>query len=260
MLDNNLIEELKNTPLLLLTVKDKETIDYFNNLIPYSTGIEIECGYGVNYNRENFAAIPDIMHISNDSSEQRYRIPNGIRGIICLYFISIQLKLNSELNFGSGIHYHIDCTDCYRDLIGLFGLNSKIPEWVLEELDSWNYKGTYNDRKSSWIRFNSLETLEIRIGEMTFEYPLLLKRIIHCNDIVRRLKNMTGLKHIEPTYIAPDAKSIIQYSKLLSFSNTMVSKLLVKSNALQEELKKLEETNKQQEENVPIRQRTHRIE
>lgn len=31
--------------------------------------------------------------------------------------------------------------------------------------------------------------MEIRIGEMTFDYELLFERIRHCNEIVRTLKD-----------------------------------------------------------------------
>ena len=65
-------------------------------------------------------------------------------------------------------------------------------QWMLAEIDEWNYKGKYNKRnfefnKSSWIRAHGIySTLEYRIGEMTFDYKLIVKRIIHCQSITER--------------------------------------------------------------------------
>ena len=69
-------------------------------------------------------------------------------------------------------------------------------DYILTELDKWKYKGTYNPRKCvfsssrNWVRFkDTLKTMEIRIGEMTFDYELLFERIRHCNEIVKTLKD-----------------------------------------------------------------------
>ena len=188
-----------DTPLLLLAFKDKKTIDYINNLLPYSTGIEIECNKSPNFDIDLFRSIPDIIAINCDNSEQRFRIPNGINGMICLYNICQQLKHNSELNFGSGIHYHIDTTGFHDEVVRELEKNE---ESVLKELDSWNYQGNYNKRGIStyvygtgmWVRQQKdFKTLEFRIGEMSFDYNLIIKRIFHCQSIVKNLAINAGI-------------------------------------------------------------------
>src|SRR5690606_2245349 len=83
-----------------------------------------------------FRNIPDIISVDNDNWEQRYRIPNGLKGIICLYHISKQLKLNSLLNPKSSVHYHVDCTDCYSEIANIVRKSTNI-EYILSELDTW---------------------------------------------------------------------------------------------------------------------------
>lgn len=195
-------------PVALLKINSKALLDKIDDVLPYSTGFEIECS--PKYNSVDqlykdlkyvkvFESIENIVHVNCDANEQRFRIPKGINGLICLQEISKNLVKYLELNPGSGIHYHVDFTDCYDDLTSDF--INKNSEWMLKELDSWNYKGTYNrrncqfDTSHHWIRFqNSFKTMEIRIGEMTFDYQLLLKRILHANEIARKLKSILGTK------------------------------------------------------------------
>lgn len=184
---------IKNTPNVLET-HSKDVIRVGNYYLPYSTGIEIECEQSAKFNVEEFINIPNIMDVNIDKFEQRFRIPPGIKGLVCLYQISNTLSKNSLLNLDSGNHYHIDFTDSY-ELLSEEGINDN-EEWILRELDSWEYKGTYNRRackfntNHNWVRFQEgFKTMEIRIGEMTFDYGLLFKRITHANHIARKLKN-----------------------------------------------------------------------
>lgn len=195
-------------PVALLKINSKALRDKIEDVLPYSTGFEIECSPKYNYQEQLYSkleyvkvmeSIENIVHVNCDSSEQRFRIPKGINGLICLQEISKNLIKYCELNPLSGIHYHIDFTDCYDDLNSKF--ISENSSWMLEELDSWNYKGTYNrrncqfDTSHHWIRFqSSFKTMEIRIGEMTFDYQLLLKRILHANEIARKLKSILGTR------------------------------------------------------------------
>ena len=114
--ENIVKEMIYSSPLPLLSIKDEKIIDFVNSFLPYSTGFEIECNQGKNFNVENFENIPDIISVNIDSSEQRFRVPNGIKGIICLYNICEQLKLNSEENPLSGIHYHVDMIDVNEEI------------------------------------------------------------------------------------------------------------------------------------------------
>lgn len=192
--ENGNIDYIIKTTPVVLDVDSEDVNKVGNYYLPYSTGFEIECEQGSSFNVENFLNIPYILDVNVDSYEQRFRIPNGIKGIQCLYNISQELIKNSLLNKGSGIHYHIDFTDCYDSLnYDNIKLNS---DWILKELDTWEYKGNYNSRKCqfntahNWVRFqNCFNTMEIRIGEMTFDFSLLFKRIVHANQIARKLKN-----------------------------------------------------------------------
>jgi len=180
------------SPLALLSIKDAKVVDKINNYLPYSIGIEIECMKSPEFNLENFTSIPDIMDVKIDSEEQRFRIPNGLVGLICLYNICERLKINSELNPESGHHYHIDMTHTYDMLSNEFIKSNE--DWILRELDTWEYGGTYNRRQiefncsHNWMRFQSdFKTAEIRIGNMTFDYDIIVRRLIHACQIIRKL-------------------------------------------------------------------------
>lgn len=255
-----LLDMLYTNPVSLLAIKNEQVINEINNLIPYSTGFEIECDEGSNYNEQTFRIIPDIMDVQNDSWEQRYRIPNGLRGIICLYNISIQLKLNSLLNPKSSIHYHVDCTDCFNEISRLINQkNSK--EYILCELDTWLEKSNDASNRTAgcWFKLNDLKTIEFRLGEMTFEYPILLKRIIHCNSIVKKFKDqLSDIK--APEYIAPDFNRILEYTKTVDFGdNNKINNLNIKLAVLQKELEEKDKKEIKTEEQIIIKKRIHRI-
>jgi len=184
--------------LLLLnpnSLKNKTNVEKVSlEYLPFSTGFEIECSKRDTFDLTAFEKIDNIMDINIDNSEQRFRIPNGYKGFICLYDISKELINNSELNPLSGVHYHIDFTDMFDDIRNNTRILDEIEEQILSELDTWGYDGKFNSRKIStahnYIRMNSqFKTFEFRIGEMTFDYALLAKRIIHCNQLSLLIKN-----------------------------------------------------------------------
>lgn len=215
---------VRHTPLALLTVTDYESIMIVEELLPYSIGIEIECNSGSNPNPQRFKAIPNILYVDatstpNIESEHRFRIPKGINGVMCLYNICEQLKVLCRTNPQSGIHYHVDMTDCYSFLtVDLIKTHS---EWMLQQLDHWEYKGTYNSRgicgkglsNGAWIRFqDGFKTAEIRIGEMSFEYEVLITRIIDCCRIIKKLKSFLPTLYTEAPKFNP--KEWIEYLSL----------------------------------------------
>lgn len=229
MLDINTLEELiYNAPLGLLSLKDENSIALANSYLPYSTGFEIECSKSDIYNESTFKYIPSILDVNVDNSEQRYRIPNGIVGLICLYNICYNLNTNSLLNMESGIHYHIDCNEVYDKFSGTFFKSHE--DWILKELDLWNFRGRQkrgisisldpgNYFTGTWLRNNSLRTLEYRVGNMSFDYKVLVKNIISANSITKRLKedlNKAG-EFIE--YDKINLKSLLEYQKLLLNNN-----------------------------------------
>ena len=189
--ENINIDTILKTIPLALDVEDKIVQKLALFYFPYSVGFEIETN---TQNIRIFDEIPYLIANASSVNELRFRIPNGIKGIQCLFNISIYLKKYTELNPQSGIHYHIDCTDVYN----LFSTDfiDKYSDYILTELDKWKYKGTYNPRKCvfsssrNWVRFkDTLKTMEIRIGEMTFDYELLFERIRHSSEIVKTLKD-----------------------------------------------------------------------
>lgn len=210
-------ESIKNILLKTpraLSILDPDVIEVADYLLPYSVGFEIECFMKneATFPKKDFADIPNIMHTQIDSSEQRFRIPNGIEGLICLEDITLLLKQHSLLDPDSGIHYHIDCTDSY-DMFNSELIKTHEP-WILLELEQWDYKGNYNkkrcafDGSANWLRFqSSYKTAEFRIGEMTFEYSTILTRMIHACDIISRLKNYAVNEYVQKH------NPILQYKK-----------------------------------------------
>jgi len=193
------INNLLYTNPLVCNDFDKDIKEVAEILLPFSIGIEIECFQKENFNLQDFTSIPNIMDVDIDKGEQRFRIPNGLNGLKCLYNISLMLYKNSQENFGSGIHYHIDCTSFFDKLtkdILTDNTNS-----IIKELEHWNYKGTYNTKGISfktehyWIRRQTcFKTLECRIGEMTFDYKILFQRIVHLSEIIKDLKYICEVK------------------------------------------------------------------
>ena len=211
---------IENAPFKL-NVEDNIVQELGLYYLPYSTGFEIECYINPEYDLyqviEEFTLIPNIMSVDvNGSGEQRFRIPKGIDGLVCLFHIAEKMRKYAYPNPFSGIHYHIDCTDVFDKFTSSF-IDSQA-SWVLEELDTWCYKGAYNTRRfafnggHNWVRFqNSFKTAEFRIGEMTFDYNLLFKRITHANDIMRRVK--VQIVPVSQRY-GHDAKEIINNRKI----------------------------------------------
>lgn len=173
--------------------------DISNELIPYSTGFEIEC---IVNKQEPFRNINNLVDFSySEGGEVRFRIKKGFEGFQTLFEISKNLNNHAHLNPESGIHYHIDFTDIWNNdtteiIKDCIDFNK---EWILNELESWNYTGSYNRRDitfygHTWIRFNSLGTMEFRLGNMTFDYKELCNKIIHANSIAKRFKKYYHIK------------------------------------------------------------------
>lgn len=184
--------EKLNNPLI------EKLMDYY---LPYSVGFEIECNnIEDSFKIDNFENIPNILHVNCDFSEKRFRIDKGLKGIITLYNICLELPKNCSLNEDSGIHYHIDMTDVWENVNSEFVnknnnfIIKELIKWeTAKDINSYNAKCFYNNR--GWVNFQpEFKTCEIRIGEMTFDYSLILKRMIDGCRIVRELKNQIGNK------------------------------------------------------------------
>lgn len=199
----NLRDCVFHNPLAISSLHPK-LIRIAGSYLPYSTGMEIECDvnnlpYSHIYTRINRRFL-SVGCMSSDvgSGECRIRIPKGVAGMVALYKSTRILKEEFGLNPSSGIHYHIDMTDAPD-----FTSGSRRMIWermVIKELEDWDYKGYYNRKMVSyeskahvWLNYkrymrdtNSF-TSEFRIGEMTFEYDILIKRIIHAQSLIKRV-------------------------------------------------------------------------
>lgn len=195
------LDDLIKTNPLLLNSKDPEVIKVGDYYLPYSTGFEIECEVKPRISKADFDYIPNLLDLQINGHEQRFRIKAGIEGLKSLRLVSDAMIKYALFNPGSGIHYHVDCTDVYESFT-----EENVAEnaqWMLEELDTWGYGGIYNKRvislyKGRWIRFNPYyKTMEFRIGNMAFDYATLFERIRHANDIVRRFKSAIYVHPLE---------------------------------------------------------------
>lgn len=220
------IEEAIRTIPIVLDINNPEVEEVGNYYLPYSTGIEIECEYETS---PDYSNVPYLIKYGVSSSEQRFRIPAGIKGLHSLYYLSLELKKQSLLNKGSGNHYHIDFSNSFDKFKEIYDntIKTSLPnyfknfDWVLDELDTWNYKGTYNRRaisynKGNWVAFrNTFQTIEFRIGEMTFDYMLLFKRISHLNKIVEKIQSQVERdyiihKDVRVAYVNDDINEILK--------------------------------------------------
>ena len=183
-----------NYPLPLLNITNLKILEAIEDYLPYSCGMEFECFQKDNYNVSNFKNIPNIMEVIVDTSEQRYRIPKGLKGVICLYEICKEMKNNSALDLRSSNHYHFDFTDIEnKDIL----CTNENKEFIISELINW--KTALNlFHKDSWIKFfNSLGTLEIRIGEPTFDYNIIIKRLIQGCKISKIIKSKCNSEELK---------------------------------------------------------------
>lgn len=198
---------LRTNPFLALDIPNIEEIAL--KYLPYSIGMETECDNGPNFNLEFLKNIPDLINTNIDDYEKRFRIPNGIKGLCCLYNIAEELKVNCCLT-SSGNHYHCDFSDkvfingefkTYFELINNHKFIEQNKEFILKELDKWEYPNTYNKRdmttyKDSWASLRSnYNTIEFRIGEMSFDYEVLVNRVLHVSLLSSLLKDKAILFH-----------------------------------------------------------------
>jgi hypothetical protein len=182
-------------PSLLLDMPSKYR-RIADNYLPVESGIEIEAvvkeGKRVSEFNQKLSAISGISQYnqSSDTNEVRIRICGGIAGMLALEQALELVKDYYDLNPKSGIHYHVSFS--MTSYLGSnFTKNNK--EWVLNSLKCWNYTGTYNQwtisRAKEAVRIHeAYDTIEYRIGEMSFDYSLIMKRLVHAQSITRGLR------------------------------------------------------------------------
>lgn len=204
-----LVEDcIYNNPLPLLNIKNQYVIELIDSYLPYSHGMEFECSQQNNYDEELFKAIPNIMEVNVDSCEQRYRIPSGLKGMICLYNICNLMKDVSINNTESSTHYHTDLTDIWSEIdVSGYRKQKEGFDYITQSLIEWK-TATDLSKVSHWWYFNDIGTLEVRIGEPTFDYNIIIKRLMQCSDLCKRIRN-----------IVPDDYKLNQLQKQLQEMN-----------------------------------------
>jgi hypothetical protein len=192
---------LRTNPFLALDLENIEEIAL--KYLPYSVGLEFEVDNSNTFNEKDFLEIPDLIETDVKYGEKRFRVPTGIKGLCAIYNICEKLKTNCLLT-ESGIHCHVDFSDfppindgtnTYWNLITTNqNFIDQNKEFLLQELDKWEYKGSYNPRGISksrtWIRMREgYKTFEFRIIEMTFDYEVLIRRVLHASLLSKLLKD-----------------------------------------------------------------------
>lgn len=190
---NKIEEAIYKAPLSLLSIKDEKVIKSIDNFLPYSIGMEFECEMKPTYKSIYFENIPNILDVNVDKYEQRYRIPNGLKGLICLDNICNNLREYSILDIGSSNHYHFDMTDVSSITHSSNDFKNNNTNWIIEELITWKSTRSLSQAYlGSWYKYNDLGTLEIRVGEPSFDYEVIVKRLIQGSNIVRKLKSIAN--------------------------------------------------------------------
>lgn len=180
-------------------------VRYIDSIFTRDIGIEIEAILKSNYSINDFHEAWNNASLvcSEDSDDNEIRIRLNVydnkisRCLIDLYLGLEIIKEYYKLNMLSGIHYHVDCPTVFLNFDILYDSNilSDQHEWVFKALSSWNYnevKGG-NARQIDIIKWSQVrihrhyKTLEYRIGEMTFDYSLILKRIVHVTNITNEI-------------------------------------------------------------------------
>lgn len=187
-------DAVRQFPLPLLNYSE-EIKKIADDMLPYTVGMEIS----INGNSEFEKTMKENSHLFHKidyltSREPQVCLKTGLDGFIGLWKLCEILKKTCQLNPRAGIHYNVG-----REPQRLS--QRRDYSWVLSALDSWNYTGDYNLRAVNsdrgkdhvWVNLNRCKgwqddgIAEFRIGEMTFDYELMVKRILHCTNIMRKL-------------------------------------------------------------------------
>jgi hypothetical protein len=203
---NNKNKELWESLIVNPTIlKRNSFIDEFClYYLPNDCGIEIETELINNQNYSDvvnkFKKINNLKESTIGNSESKFRIPNGFDGFVCLYKILDTIKETHYNSVNSTHHYHIDMTDWFSKFSYVNLIENKQDEFLLTELDNWDYKYNSNkrqvafDSKFNWVNFrHRFKTCEFRCSDSTFDYQTVILRLIHASKLVTSLKNNNEL-------------------------------------------------------------------
>lgn len=210
----------------------KRLTKIISNLVPYRVGIEFECfgavgNYLIKDKKPNNERIKKVLGIYDFSEDEHTHNPNdgtqdaslnevrvsflGYKQLIPFY--KTIMILNKCLIIPAekgGIHIHIDAPfvkDNTDKAIKWFD-RKIIQSEILRVFGG--YKGTYNQRgadisKGYYVRIaTTYNTIEFRIGHLTFDYDTIIRWVIECSKLVRRCATELGVK---PVVMANPKKS-----------------------------------------------------
>lgn len=197
-------------------VNRKMVTRLISRLVPYRVGLEFETfGSVTSYLKSNKlissqVQIKDYLGVVDfnedsilfkfdddeilDLNEVRLSF-NGYHQLIRFYDALNLFKkcLFIPSNNKGGIHIHIDCpctkNKTTRDTMTQWFNKPEIQSKILRIFGG--YKGTYNHRgasggKGGYVRVGSqYDTVEFRIGRLTYDYSTIMNWIIQCSDLVR---------------------------------------------------------------------------
>ena len=203
--------------LIPVYLKDKSfnpkiTTGIMAKMLPLRWGIEFEC----------IGAIPGIIQMNipqwgNESNkvcefsqdtrtadvENEIRISGrGYTHLTGLYNLLQHMKQCCQIVKGGGIHIHINHSGYYADINKMLVFFQQ--ECVLDkvyEIFGSQYKGIYNAKvaawsKGSWVRITD-NTIEFRIGELTFEYTEIVKILIALQSLMKQAINESLPNHLK---------------------------------------------------------------
>lgn len=239
---------VKECPYLLESVKDSKLLKVANSMMPKSVGLEFECALIDENTKEEvldlLTNVQGVITFHYTKSETSFRIAEGYKGMIALYKVLEIFKRYYAINPSSGIHYHVSTMlnmDNLNDRVGhVINPHTSTPnflKWSLNALDRWGYKGQFNERKicfnKEWIKLHTrYDTIEYRIGKMTFEYSKIMKRILNVQNITIKLENQLAVINLLYTFSinywagrVTDLKSILSTVNVTdSFKNNYIKK------------------------------------
>lgn len=129
-----------------------------------------------------------------DLNELRIRL-RGHLGLVPLYNSLNYMRESCMIPKNSGgIHIHVDCnrflgTNDDRNLLCNWFSKPEVQNRVLDIFGG--YEGTYNKpgckvrTKGYYVNISRLDTVEFRIGKLTFDYPIIANWIYKCQQLVK---------------------------------------------------------------------------
>lgn len=201
---------VRTNPKVLTALKDPKKIAYANSFLPKDTGIEFEVAlihdntaeglyrYYIKSNHIDYSLVRNTMTGFNRDTasypEKRFRIKNGVQGMIQLFNISLFMTKYGLLNEKSVIHMHVGTEIIPKTKYSwMTSTSSPIEVTNLAKKYLHLFDPSMHDlhnrselTKQNWINFNSrYNTLEYRGIPLSFKYSHLIRYAIICQNITQ---------------------------------------------------------------------------